>query len=414
MQRDFCNGLVERFFDKTLAWLSPADESRSMDWTRQLEEIVGIRSVTGEEAELSQYVLLRAEEAQQGWGLAIERIGDSVLVGPPRREGTVRPLVVLAGHLDTVPIADSVWPPEVREGRLFGRGTSDMKSGVAVMLELMSRRNPSDGFADVAYLYYCGEEGPAAGNDLGKVLEEKSWLQEAGLALLLEPTNGEFELGCQGAMHIRVTFEGKACHSARPWTGLQPWIAAAPWLEEVARHPHRVVEMAGVEFRELVSVTEVVSGQTKNVIPPNVVVNLNVRYAPDRTWEEAETFALSLCPQPRPRVDPEDPYAPRPDEVGVEVGITDHAPAGTLPLESPIYRHLLESTGLRRNAKQAWTDVARFSVYGVPALNWGPGDPLLCHRDDESVEIERLAVVYEAMLRFLSGAGPSVPDRVHT
>jgi len=377
-----------------------------MDWTERLLEIVAIPSVTGEEAEVSRHVLTRANAAERAWGLRIQRFGDSVLVAA-ERSASRRPLIILAGHLDTVPIAGSVWPPEFRDGRLFGRGTSDMKSGVALMLELMTDRDPRVGFADVAYLYYCGEEGPAEGNDLGKILEQESSLQSADLALLLEPTNGELELGCQGAMHLQVTFEGSACHSARPWTGLQPWVAAAPWLDEITRYPHRVVEMAGVQFRELVSITHLVSGETKNVIPSNVVANLNLRYAPDRSWDDAEAFGRSLCPAPRPRRDPRDPYLPVVEDVGVRVEITDHAPAGTIPLDRPLYRHLLESTGLSRNAKQAWTDVARFSTHDIPAANWGPGDPLLCHRDDESVEIRRLGETYVAMRSFLDGEGPS-------
>lgn len=371
----------------------------------ELLGLLEIPSVTGAESALAEALDSRFRKRLPA-GLTARRFGDSVVVAPHTvfQGDGVRPLVVLAGHIDTVPIGEA-WPPELRGDRIFGRGAADMKAGVAVMLRLLETLPPDAGFADRAYVFYAGEEGPAANNDLPNVLAAVPRLESADLAILLEPTAGALELGCQGSLHAQVTFRGRPCHSARPWLGLHPLPAALPWLEQVLRHPMRPVRIQGVEFIEVVTLTLLRSGEARNVLPGELMVNLNLRYPPDRTAEEAEAFARSLCPAPRPLVESSGPERGE-EEVGVEVEILDHAVAGAIPMEAPFYRHLLETTGLPRRAKQAWTDVARFSVLGVPALNWGPGDPRLAHTRDEEIEIAHLDEVYRQMERFLSGPGP--------
>lgn len=387
----------------------------------ELLGLLEIPSVTGSEGALAGALESRFRTRIPA-GLSVHRFGDSVVVAPhsvfelPSSAATMkRPLVVLAGHIDTVPIGEA-WPPALRGDRIFGRGSADMKAGVAVMLRLIEEVPTDTGFADRAYVFYAGEEGPADKNELPNVLNAVPRLKRADLAILLEPTAGVLELGCQGSLHALVTFRGRPCHSARPWLGLHPLPAALPWLAKVLRHPMRRVQIQGVEFIEVVTLTQLQSGEARNILPGTLAVNLNLRYPPDRTAAEAEAFARSLCPEPRPLREAagEIPSAGEnrssEEEVGIEVEIMDHAVAGAIPMDAPLYRHLIESTGLPRRAKQAWTDVARFSMLGVPALNWGPGDPRLAHTREEEVEIAQLEDVFAQMASFLTGPGPDFKD----
>jgi succinyl-diaminopimelate desuccinylase len=256
-------------------------------------------------------------------------------------------------------------------------------------------------------------------------------------------------------MHLAVTFHGKACHSARPWTGEHPLRHALPWLEAILARPIREAEIAGVAFRELAIPTRLRAGEVRNVVPGTLEVNLNLRYPPDRTPTQAEELARSLFPEGTvfrrfggrpsvggphvfedaredggpgpgaaegagrpgvggspaarvgsPRIDVPMPGAGDPLPGSITVELSDHSPAGRIALDAPLYRHLLESTGLPRRAKQGWTDVARFSALGVPALNWGPGDPAFAHTKDEFVEIAEAERFVTRLRAYLLGAGP--------
>jgi succinyl-diaminopimelate desuccinylase len=284
------------------------------------------------------------------------------------------------------------------------------------MLALAEQVSPEAGFCRRAFMFYTGEEGPAEANALRNILKCEPWLRRADLAILLEPTHGDLELGCNGSIHIGVTFRGKACHSARPWLGLHPLQAALPWFDRILRHPIREVEISGAVFREVVTLTTVHAGEARNVIPGTLAVNLNLRYAPDRSYEEAERLAWSLCPEGTvrgqggsngPAGNPEGSEAAgESKESPVEAVLLDHSPAGRIDLEAPLYRHLCQSTGLPRRAKQGWTDVARFTACGVPALNWGPGDPELAHTREEWVGIEEAERCFGSMKAFFLGEGP--------
>lgn len=364
---------------------------------REILGLVEIESVTRNEARLAGILESRWTNSAPGRTVAgthaVRRIGDSLLVtrhGTPAETAGGRPRVVLAGHIDTVPLADCV-APAIHEGRVFGRGACDMKAGVAVMLALLEETDPDEGFAERSYIFYAGEEGGADGNELNRVLDEEPWLRSVDLAILLEPTAAALELGCQGSMHVEVEFLGQACHSARPWLGRNPLEHALPWLDRMLHHPYREVALEGVTYKELFSLTQVHMGASRNVIPAALVANLNFRYAPDRSPEDAERFVAGFFPA----------------ATIANSRIVDHAPAGAVRSDDPLYRHLLESTGLPRRAKQAWTDVARFSAFGVPALNWGPGDPGLAHTKNESVEIAESYATLESMRRFLLGPGPA-------
>jgi succinyl-diaminopimelate desuccinylase len=303
----------------------------------------------------------------------------------------------------------------LRDGRVTGRGACDMKAGVASMLALVESLDPSDGFAHRVFIFYAGEEGPAARNGLGAVLAAQPWLRRAGLALLLEPTCGDLELGCSGSIQLSVTFHGKACHSARPWTGVHPLRHALPWLEAILSRPVRETRIAGVVFREVVTPTVLRAGEARNVVPGTLEVNLNLRYPPDRTPGEAEEFARSLFPpgtvfrcfgRVLSLVPAERPAIADPLPGGITVELFGHSLAGSIVSDAPFYRHLLESTGLPRRAKQAWTDVARFSALGVPALNWGPGDPELAHTREEFVEVAEVEQFLARIRAYLLGKGP--------
>jgi len=357
--------------------------------------LVATPSETGHEAPLADLLERRLQRAAAERGHRLTRDGDSLVLRPLHR-APARPLVVLAGHIDTVPRAQAP-EPELRDGRIVGRGSVDMKSGIAILLSLAEGLNADEGFADRAFVFYAGEEGSNETNALGGILEREGWLREAGLAILLEPTNSALELGCNGSIHLGVTFHGQACHSARPWQGVHPLARALPWIEGVLRHPIRLAEIEGVVFRETVSLTKVHAGEVRNVVPGTLDLNVNLRYPPDRSPEEAEALIWSLVAAG--------------DGPGLREYVTaeilDHAPAGRIDAASPLYRYLCEWTGLPRCAKQGWTDVARFTSAGVPALNWGPGNPDLCHTRDESVEVAEVAACRKLMMEFLRSAGPT-------
>jgi len=362
---------------------------------QEILSLVQTPSVTGHETALAGLLQQRLGGKAVARGNRLTRVHDSLILRPePRRPD--RPLLVLAGHIDTVPIGDAL-DPELVDGVVIGRGASDMKSGIAVMLALVEELDAAEGFADRAFVFYAGEEGSARGNDLPRVFQAEPWIKEAGLAIVLEPTSNHLELGCNGSVHILVTFHGRACHSARPWQGRHPMLEAIPWLTETLRHPIRVAEVEGVVYREVVTITTIHAGEARNVVPATLQVNLNLRYAPDRTPEEAEQLALSLCPHPG---DPPG-EAPR-----VTCSPMDHSPAGRIDQSAPLYRHVLEATGLPRRGKQGWTDVARFTAAGVPALNWGPGDPEFAHTRHEQVSVAEAEACLEAMRAYLLGPGP--------
>lgn len=380
----------------------------------EILELVRVPSETGREAELADRLERRLREGPAGSILAVRRLRESLVLLPNATptaspDGARRPLILLAGHIDTVPRGEAP-PPRKEAGRIIGRGACDMKAGVAVMLALAESLRADEGFADRAYLFYAGEEGPAAGNQLASVLDAEPRLREASLGILLEPTSGQLELGCNGSMHVNVTFRGRAAHSARPWRGVHPMVAALAWYARVLEHPIREAKIAGVVFRELASLTRLRAGEARNVIPAALEQNLNLRYPPDRSPKEAERLVAELLPEGAARrgfrsLENADDAAW--DGATVTAELLDHAPPGRIDLQAPLYRHLLENTGLPRRAKQGWTDVARLTALGIPALNWGPGDPERAHTRDESVEIAEAEDCFDRMRAFLLGPGPS-------
>ena len=337
--------------------------------------LVDVESVSGREGPLADLVEtgLRAVP-----GLRVDRDGDAVVARTELGRGQ---RVLLAGHLDTVPVADNL--PSRRTGdRLSGCGTSDMKSGDAVLLHLAATlREPA---YDLTYVLYDHEEVEAARNGLGRLARtHRDWL-DADLAVLLEPTNGQVEAGCQGTLRVEVTVPGRRAHSARSWLGENAVHAAAPLLTRLVRYDPRVVEIDGCAYREGLNAVRIAGGVAGNVIPDACTVTVNFRFAPDRTEEQALDHVREVL----------GPY---------DVVLTDSAPGALPGLGAPAAQAFVAAVGAQPVAKYGWTDVARFAALGVPALNYGPGDPGLAHTREEEVDLGLVRRCTEVLRAHLQG-----------
>jgi succinyl-diaminopimelate desuccinylase len=333
--------------------------------------LVDVASVSGTEGRLADGVeaALRAVS-----GLEVLRDGDAVLartaLGRPRR-------VLLAGHLDTVPIADNV-PSRVDGELLYGCGTSDMKSGVAVLLRLAAVADPTD---DLTLVCYDNEEVESIRNGLGRVARtHPDWLA-ADLAILLEPTSGLVEAGCQGTLRADVTTTGRRAHSARSWLGVNAVHAAAPVLARLAAYQPRSVDIDGCVYREGLNAVGIAGGVAGNVLPDVCRVSVNFRFAPDRSEVDAAEHVRSVF-----------------SGLDAQVSIVDSAPGALPGLAAPAARDFVAAVGTAPVAKYGWTDVSRFAALGIPAVNFGPGEPNLAHTREEHVVLAKIAEC-EAVLR---------------
>ena len=344
--------------------------------------IVDVESVSGYESALADAVE-RALRAHAGH-LTVQRDGDTVIartdLGRPQR-------VLLAGHLDTVPVARNL--PSRREERdgaevLWGRGTVDMKGGVAVFLQLAVLAE--DPPVDLTWVFYDHEEVAAADNSLTRIAREAPQHLMADFAILGEPTSAGVEAGCKGTMKLDVTARGKAAHSARDWVGDNAIHKLAPVLHRLADYEARIAVIDGLQYRECLNAVLADGGVAGNVIPDRARLTVNYRFAPDTTPAQAEAHVRELL-----------------EGCDVEIEVTDSA-AGALPgLDTAPARAFLAALGdgVRIDAKQGWTDVARFSALGIPAVNYGPGDPLLCHTDDEHLRVDELRDAVATLGRWL-------------
>lgn len=336
------------------------------------EALCAVPSPTGDEGACADLVegLLRRRP------LVVERHGLTVLAHGPRRG---RPLVLLVGHTDTVPGG----PPVSRTAeRIVGRGASDMKGGLAVMLALAEALDLDRSPYDVGFVFYDHEEGPWVRSGLGPVLETVGWLREAALAFCLEPSDNVVQVGCIGTLHARVTFHGRAAHSARPWQGENAIHAAAPLLTALAARAPREVDCGGFPFREVIGATLAHGGTTRNVVPDRFELNLNLRFAPGRAVEDAVAEVRALC-------------------AGAEVEIVEAAPSGRVVTDNVHLRRFLDLNHNPVAAKQAWTDVARLSAAGVDAVNLGPGLTAQAHQAGEYVDVALLHQSYDQFARYL-------------
>ncbi|NMD56484.1 MULTISPECIES: succinyl-diaminopimelate desuccinylase [Tsukamurella] len=343
--------------------------------------LVDIPSVSHDEERIANEVesALRALDRFE-----VLRVGNNVLArtnrGLPQR-------VMLAGHLDTVPIADNV--PSRREGGiLHGCGTVDMKSGDAVFLHLAATM--AEPAYDLTLIFYECEEIASQFNGLGRIERElPEWLR-ADVAILGEPSGGLIEAGCQGTIRMRITAGGVRAHSARSWLGDNAIHKLGPVLTALQGYAARTVDIDGCEYREGLSAVKIEGGVAGNVVPDEAFVDVNFRFAPDRTVDEAVAHVREVLAGPIA-------------DGALAVEVTDAA-AGALPgLNAPAAAKLVEAAGGRFRAKYGWTDVSRFAALGIPAVNFGPGDPNYAHKRDEQVEIAQITEVAAVLRAFLAG-----------
>ncbi|CAM3934637.1 succinyl-diaminopimelate desuccinylase [Kibdelosporangium persicum] len=336
--------------------------------------LVDIPSVSENEAELADAVERALRKLDH---LEITRSGNTVLartnLGRAQR-------VVFAGHIDTVPINDNL--PSRREGEiLHGCGTVDMKGGDAVMLHLAATL--TDPRHDLTFVFYDCEEIDAARNGLGRVERELTEWLKGDVAVVCEPSNGVIEAGCQGTMRIQVRTTGQRAHTARAWMGVNAIHALGEALRRLEAYEPRTVEIDGCTYREGLQAVKIEGGVSGNVVPDEAVLTVNHRFAPDRGAHEAEQHLREVFD-------------------GFDVKVVDLA-AGALPgLQAPAARELVEAAGGRPVAKLGWTDVARFAALGMPAVNFGPGDPTLAHTRQEHVHVQQIRDCAAVLTRWLT------------
>ncbi|MGW5158276.1 succinyl-diaminopimelate desuccinylase [Nonomuraea wenchangensis] len=336
--------------------------------------IVDIESVSGAERALADAVE-RALAALPY--LKVERSGETVVA---RTELGRAERVLIAGHLDTVPVAGNL-PSRVEGDLLYGCGTSDMKAGVAVALRLAATVPAPN--RDVTYVFYDCEEIEAERNGLTRVAREHpDWLL-ADFAVLMEPTDGVIEGGCQGTLRAEVAVTGKRAHSARSWFGVNAIHGIEPVLARLNAYEARRPVVDGLEYHEGLNAVGVTGGVAGNVIPDRCVVTVNYRFAPDLTVEQAEEHVREVFD-------------------GFEVTFTDAAPAARPGLTHPVAAAFAAAVGGTPRAKLGWTDVARLSALGVPAVNYGPGDPNLAHQQGEYVSLPKIVEGERAMRDWLA------------
>lgn len=340
-------------------------------------ELIAIPSVSHDEREITDW--FEAQLRDLAW-LEVARVANNVVartqLGRPQR-------LLIAGHTDTVP-ANGNEVPRIEADAVHGLGAADMKSGLAVMLEL-ARTEPQPA-VDVTYVFYECEEVDARFNGIAHLLAEAPDLLAADAAVLAEPTGGLIEAGCQGTLRAEVTLLGERAHTARAWLGRNAIHRLAPLLDALARYEARTVEIDGCEFREGLQAVFVEGGVAGNVVPDRAVLRVNHRFAPDRDPEEAERHVRQVIGE----VD------------GFE--LVDVA-AGALPaLDHPLLAKLVAATGQPPRAKLGWTDVSRMAARGVPATNFGPGDPNLAHTAGEWVGRTALEATLAALRTVIASA----------
>lgn len=349
----------------------------ALDITRR---ICDIESVSGHEAELADAVQAAVSAAGH---LEVISNGNTVLA---RTNLGRQQRVLIAGHLDTVPVNDNL-PTRLDGQFLIGRGTVDMKAGVAVQLKLAAEL--TEPIVDVTWIWYDNEEVDAELNGLGLLAAAHPELVTGDFAILGEPTSARVEGGCNGTLRVELTTRGKRAHSARSWVGVNAIHLASPILSILADYEPRVVEVDGLDYRESLSAVGIAGGVAGNVIPDECTVTVNYRFAPSRSGDEAVAHVREL-------------FGGIPD-VDVEVAVVDLAEGARPGLDAPMAQSFLAAVGGAALPKYGWTDVARFWALGIPAVNYGPGDPQLAHADDERVAIAEIEQCERGLRAWLTG-----------
>lgn len=347
----------------------------SVDLTRT---ICDIPSVSDDETTLADAIEAAVAPLAH---LSVVREGDTIVArtdtGKSRR-------VVIAGHIDTVPINGNVPTRDIQiDGRphIWGRGTVDMKSGLAVQLKLAAEL--VDPRADITWMWYDHEEVDADRNGLNRLSQSRPDLFAGDFAVLGEPSNGNVEGGCNGTLRAIVRTHGVRAHSARAWIGENAIHAAAPILARLSEYRPRDVAVEGLVYREGLNAVGISGGVAGNVIPDLCEVEVNYRFAPNHSIDEAAAHVHNVF-------------------AGFEVEITDAAAGARPGLDAPIAQEFLAAVGAEAHPKYGWTDVARFSALGIPAVNYGPGDALLAHHDEERVPVAQIEAVEQGLRAWLS------------
>lgn len=355
----------------------------SIDLSKSLAELTidvcNIESVSGNEKNLADLV----ENSLDFAHLEVIRDGNAVIaktnLGRNKR-------IILAGHLDTVPVAENL-PAKLmhfeREQVVWGRGSVDMKGGVAVFLKLASELvNPR---YDLTYIFYDQEEVESEKNGLGRIAKNHPDLLKGDFAILGEPSSAQLEGGCNGTLRIQISTKGQKAHSARPWMGSNAIHSVAEVLNRLTAYIPAELNVDGLVYRESLNAVGISGGVANNVIPDWATVTVNYRFAPDKTTEQAIEFLENYLK-------------------GFSFIVTDQAAAARPGLHLPEVQEFIEVLGVKPRAKYGWTDVARFSELGIPAVNFGPGNPSKAHADDESVPVGHLLDCHQALASWLSGA----------
>lgn len=343
-------------------------------------ELLRIPSVIGQERAIADHVEQWARLHFSPEELV--RVSNSFALG---RRVDPRPTLTLVGHLDTVPENPDGSAPRLEGDRLIGLGASDMKGALAVMMALAEELPRATLPFNLRLVLYEREEGPFLESGLGPIVEAAPELTKAAFTIAMEPTDGAVQVGCVGSLHARLVFHGQAAHSARPWQGKNAIHAAGTLLAELDARERRPVLEGGHTFFEVMSVTLAKGGRARNVVPDTLELNLNYRFAPGRSVDaaraEVERLVAGRC----------------------EVSFTDLAPSGRVCAGNPHFQRLVALTGRPAEAKQAWTDVARLSEWGLDAVNYGPGETSQAHQRGESASIAALGQSFEVLTRLLRG-----------
>lgn len=352
--------------------------NKDADVVELTRTICDIESVSGNETELADAI----EAALRSFDhLEVIRDGDAIIartnLGRAKR-------VVIAGHIDTVPVADNL-PVKFlqfeREQVLWGRGTVDMKAGVAVQLKLAATITEPN--VDVTWVFYDHEEVDAALNGLGRISRNRPELLNAQFAVLCEPSSAQVEGGCNGTMRATVTTRGVKAHSARPWMGENAVHKMGEVLVKLGAHTPDEVEVDGLVYRESLNAVIASGGIATNVIPDECQITVNYRFAPSKSAADAEAHLRDFF-------------------AGHELEVVDVAEGARPGLDLPEAAAFVAAVGSTPKPKYGWTDVARFSALGIPAVNFGPGDPNKAHADDENVPVSQIYACETALAKWLS------------
>ena len=351
----------------------------SADVVDLTQQLVDIESVSGNEKVIADAVEVSLRALAH---LEVTRFGNTVVARTHQGRGE---RVVLAGHLDTVPVNDNL--PSRRDpgdgGTLHGLGTCDMKGGCAVALRIAATMPVTN--RDLTFLFYECEEIEADRNGLKLLGDAHPELLEADFAILMEPSDAVVEAGCQGTLRVDVTTRGERAHSARAWRGVNAIHGAAEVLSRLNAYEPRRPVIDGLEYHEGLNAVFIEGGVAGNVLPDRCTVSVNYRFAPDRSEDEALEHVREVFD-------------------GFEIEVSDSAPSAMPGLSVPAAAAFIEAVGGVANPKFGWTDVARFSALGIPAVNFGPGDPHLAHKQEEFVPIEHLRRVERQMRSWLDPA----------